>query len=48
MNQNSRRTLKEFLLSREDDIALEMEDFGNLKSVFQDVIGREPEKVAQK
>ena len=31
-----------FLKMRESDIALDMEDFGDLKEVFKFVFGREP------
>jgi len=34
--------LSKFLLSRESDIALEMEDFGCLKELFVEIFGREP------
>ena len=39
--------LKEFLISREYDIFLEMEDFGGLKEVFIELIGREPKDVSK-
>ncbi|MCZ6897670.1 MAG: hypothetical protein O7D95_03025 [Betaproteobacteria bacterium] len=41
---SSLNDLKEWLLSRETDIAYEIEDFGELRDVFWDVIGRYPEK----
>jgi len=40
-----RKDLKDlihFLLSREDDIALEEENFGLLKQIFKRLFGREP------
>jgi vacuolar-type H+-ATPase subunit I/STV1 len=36
--------LIKFLLSRESDIALDMENFGILRSVFKALIGREPKE----
>lgn len=33
-----------FLISRESDIANEMEDFGDLKEVFKELFEREPSK----
>ncbi len=35
--------LKRFLLSREDDIALDMENFGDLTGSFFFIVGRRPE-----
>jgi len=42
MNQDDRRALKQFLLDRESEIAFGMENFGTLKSVFKEIIGRDP------
>ncbi len=35
--------MKEFLISREDDIALDMENFGELTGAFFFIVGRRPE-----
>ena len=42
LTDESARRLKSWLLFHEDDIARGMEDLGELKEVFVEVIGREP------
>ena len=40
----SRDILEEWLLSHEEDIALEINDFGELLAVFEELIGRKPKE----
>jgi hypothetical protein len=35
-------TLREYLLRHESDIALSLDDYGDLRSAFQVFLGREP------
>ena len=37
-------SLIDFLLGREYDIAVDMEDFGCLKAIFRDLFGQDAEK----
>ena len=40
MDEHILFNLKEWLLSREYDISLSIEDFGQLEEIFQEVVGR--------
>jgi len=44
LSDNELNDLEDFLLSRESDIALEMENFYQLKSIFKRIIGRKASK----
>ena len=44
LSKKNEDSLKSWLLSREDDIALEEENFGLLKDIFKEIFGREPEE----
>ena len=43
-SSNAIEDLTNYLLSHEDDIAYDIEDYGELKDVFDACIGRLPEK----
>ena len=40
----SARVLTKYLMDHEDDIALQMNDFGDLTGLFKHVFGRSPER----
>lgn len=46
MDFKALQSLKRFLLSREADIAWDIEDFGDLREIFIDIFQREPKKEA--
>ena len=38
-----KKELKQFLADHEEDIAMDINDFGDLENIFVDIFGREPE-----
>ena len=42
--ENVRVQLRDWLIGREEDIAWDMEDIGDLREVFEFIVGREPKK----
>ena len=44
LKEETFQTLREFLLSREFDIVIGEEDFGCLKAVFEEIVGRKPKE----
>jgi hypothetical protein len=44
LSEKSMTTLTNWLWRREDDIAIGVEDLGELKLIFQELFGREPQE----
>ncbi len=48
LDEEGFRRTWDFLVNREEDIALDIEDFGELKWLFFSIVGSEPKRVPEK